>query len=161
MYKNHLKTKMSKTGLGVFTNTYIPADVPILEFTGKLFREADLPVDQNMVVQIGPDLFMGPSGDLDDIINHSCSPNCYLHILGKRAILYSLYVITPGTELTYDYSVSSTDTQDTWNMNCQCNSFKCRKVISGFQTLAPEIQELYLKRGIVPLYISDQRFSRK
>ncbi len=155
MYKNHLKVQNTPKGLGVFTEVNIPANSPILEFTGDYYNDSNLPTDQDMILQIGPNFYMGPSGDTDDIINHSCDPNCFLFLVGKRVILYSLYKIMSGTELTYDYSLSSTDTPDEWSMKCNCGSFKCRKNISGFQGLQEDLKKDYLKKGIVPLFISD------
>ena len=84
-----------------------------------------------------------------------------LHIVGKRAFLYSLYVIKANSELTFDYSTSSTDTYDTWKMNCKCCYIKCRKVISGFDYLSDEIKEKYKEKNMIPLFINDPRFSRR
>jgi hypothetical protein len=79
-------------------------------------------------------------------------------VVGNRAILYSLYQIRAGMELTIDYSVTSTDTLDTWQMNCKCGSGKCRKIISGFQYLPTEVVEDYKKKNILPLFLIDKRF---
>lgn len=152
MYKNNLEVKNNK----VYINVDIPNNSPIYEFTGALSDK--IKHDKSLVLQIGHDLYMGPSGELDDIINHSCSPNCYINIVGKRAILYSLFPIKAGSEITFDYSLSSTDTYESWTMNCNCKSYKCRKVISGFQYLDEDMKETYIKKGIVPLFINDKRF---
>lgn len=163
MYNKHLQVKKSKIENGLFTDIQIPANSPIIEFFGTIWTNETLPAhqDQDMILQIGPELYMGPSGGIDDVVNHSCNPNCYIHIVGKRVILYSLYVIPAGSELTFDYSVSSTDTLDSWKMSCQCGYFKCRKVISGYQYLSEDLKKEYTKKGIVPLFISDPRFMRK
>lgn len=164
MYKQYLKVKPSKNGIGsgVFSTIKIPADVPILEVTGDLHTEESLP-DPNhpAILQIGPNLFFGPSGDVDDYINHSCNPNCMLHIIGNRAILYSLYVIPADTELTFDYSTTSTDSLDKWSMNCLCGSSNCRKVISGFHLLSDNIKQDLKAKGMVPMFITNPIFMRK
>lgn len=159
----NLVVKSTKNGSGLFTEIKIPKDSPIYEFTGTIWTSETLPKhqDQEMILQIGPDLYMGPSGGLDDNVNHSCSPNCYIHIVGKRAILYSLYEIAAGSELTFDYSLSSTDTLDTWKLDCKCNSFRCRKVVSGFQYLSQELKDEYKKKGVIPMFINDPRFMGK
>ncbi len=157
MYNQYLKVLPTKNGDGVFTTVDIPAKTPILECTGDFFSNTNLP-NHPAVLQIADDLFLGPSGTADDKINHSCNPNCYLYIVGKRAILFSLYLIRANTELTFDYSTSSTDTLDQWKMDCNCGSYNCRKVISGFQYLDPKLQEEYKQKGMVPLFLTHNIF---
>jgi uncharacterized protein len=164
MYTKYLKVDKSKTsGNGVFTTIEIPAGVPIIEFRGTIFVEKDLPEElgRELVLQVGPNTFLGPSGTTDDYINHSCDPNCRVHIVGNRAILYSLYVIPEGAELNFDYSTNSTDTHDTWKMECKCGSNKCRKVISGHQYLDPSLREEYKKKGMIPLFITFPHFHKR
>src|SRR5579885_670688 len=154
MYNSHLVVKPCKTGMGVFTTMEIPANTPIIEVSGNLYLEKDLPDPTHpALLQVGPNLFIGPSGSTDDYINHSCDPNCWMYVAGNRAILFSLYVIPKGAELTFDYSTTATDTLEKWKMDCSCGSSKCRKVISGFQYLDPSLQEEYKKKDLVPLYI--------
>ena len=163
MYIQYLKVKPSGTGQGVFTSVQIPSDVPILEVRGPIYLEQDLP-DPNhpALLQIGTNTFIGPSGGADDYLNHSCNPNCMVHVAGNRAVLYSLYVIQAGAELTFDYSLSSTDTADKWTMNCQCGQNNCRKMISGFQYLDPTLQKILIDKNMVPLYITQpQMFPKK
>jgi SET domain-containing protein len=154
MYNQYLEVRSCKTGQGVFTKVEIPANTPIFEVTGNIYAEHELP-DPNhpALLQVGPNVFIGPSGTFDDYINHSCNPNCWMHVAGNRAICFSLYVIPAGAELTFDYSTTATDTHDKWKMECACGHAKCRQVISGFQYLEPELQEEYKNKNLVPLYI--------
>jgi hypothetical protein len=165
MYKQDLKIQPSKIGMGVFTTIDIPANVPIMELRGTLYLEKDLPSPtNNSVLQIGTNTFMGLTGVVDgvDYLNHSCNPNCLMHIVGNRAVLYSMYVIKAGSELTFDYSLSSTDTPAKWSMLCHCGDFNCRKTISGFHTLDTATQQKMIKQGMVPLYITQpQMFPKK
>jgi uncharacterized protein len=155
MYKQYLSIKPAKNGYGVFTSIEIPAAVAILEVTGTIYAEQDVPDPTNpYLLQVGPNVFIGPSGTFDDFINHSCDPNCRVRISGNRAIIFSLYVIRAGMELTFDYSTTATDTLEKWQMNCNCGSVKCRKVISGFQYLPTSLQEEYKGKGMLPLYIT-------
>lgn len=153
MSKEDLEVRTSKTGFGVFAKVTIPANEPILEFTGTIVPKDKTILDPATYLQIGGNRVMGPSGAIDDYINHSCDPNCFVHIVGNRAILYSLYVITAGTQLTFDYSTSSTDTLQQWSMTCNCNSYKCRSVISGFQYLSDERKKEYENKGMIPIFI--------
>jgi hypothetical protein len=155
MYAQYLKVKLSGTGQGVFTSIQIPADVPILEVRGPIYLEQDLP-DPNhpALLQVGTNTFIAASGGPDDYLNHSCNPNCMMHVAGNRAVLYSLYVIAAGSELTFDYSTTATDDHAKWTMPCACGQNNCRKNISGFQYLDPTLQKSLIDRGMVPLYIT-------
>lgn len=156
MFTQYLKVKPSKTGQGVFTTVQIPANVPVLEVRGPIYTEKDLP-DPNhpALLQVGPETFIAASGGPDDYLNHSCNPNCVMRVEGHRAILYSLYVIQAGAELTFDYSTTATDSIDKWKMDCQCGDFHCRRVISGFQNLDPALQQKMKDKGWVPNYIAE------
>lgn len=56
-----------------------------------------------------------------------------------------------GEEITWDYS--TTMDEDKWEMDCVCQSKNCRKRIKDFKYLPKEIQQKYIKLGIVPDYI--------
>lgn len=98
--------------------------------------------------------FVGPSGGLDDLINHSCSPNSGIKIHGKKAILIAIRNIKKNEEITCDYS---TITNDNWKMKCRCESKNCRKVIKKFKTLPKRLQNKYIKLGIVGNYILKEK----
>jgi hypothetical protein len=161
LYKQYLKVAPSKTGSGVFTSVRIPAKSPVIEVTGDLFTSATADHNHPALLQIGSDTYLGPSGDVDDYVNHSCNPNCFLHVVGNRAILFSLYDIPIGSEITFDYSTTSTDSLEQWKMECQCGDFNCRKIISGFHYLPPTLVEEYKKNGIIPLFMKDPIFMKK
>ena len=42
-------------------------------------------------------------GNVARFINHSCTPNCYSHIVGQTIWIRAGRNIRPGEELTYDY----------------------------------------------------------
>lgn len=162
MYKQYLEVRPCKTGQGVFTAVRIPAGVSILEVSGPIMLDREVPdMDDPALLQVGPNTFIGASGDVDDFINHSCDPNCKMHVVGNRAFLYSLYVIPAGAELTFDYSTTSTDTLDTWTMSCSCNSNKCRKTISGHAYLNAALKQEYTKKGMFPLYVLEPNLIQK
>src|ERR1035437_6619677 len=162
MYKQYLKVKPSKpgTGNGVFTTVQVPANVPVCQFRGNLLTKEEIDKSTDEVLEIGQDLYLGPSGGVDDVINHSCNPNCYVHIVGRRAVLYSLYVILSDTEITFDYSLNSTDKLDEWQMQCKCKSHVCRGTMSGIQYLDPQLVEDYKKKDIIPMFINKSQFKR-
>jgi len=157
MYSQYLKVKSTKSGNIVVSTTEIPANVPVLQFGGNVLKESTPPTDPN-VLQIGTNLYLSSSGGIEDSITHSCDPTCKVVCLGERAILYSLYVIKIGYPITFDYSTTSTEGNNTFQMNCNCGSFKCRKVISGINSLSPQQIENYTSKGMLSLFMTDPRF---
>ena len=147
------KTELPIKGTSITTSCQFIKDAPVFEFKGDIINKPDWSkYNQNDLLQIGKDKYMGLSGDYDDNINHSCNPNCYIHIVGNRAFLYSLYNIRPGTEITYDYSITSTATREDWSFNCHCGFSDCRKIISGYSYLDDATKTHYELIGIVPYY---------
>ena len=144
-----------KKGLGVITKVDVPKGTVIFEFRGTVMPENKIPTNADLeyYLQIGKNLFLSASGGIDDIINHSCNPNCGVIIVGNRAFLISLYVIKANTEITFDYSTTSTDTPATWSLKCNCGEYTCRKIISGYNTLPTELQKYYQSLNIIPNYV--------
>lgn len=162
MYQQYLKIQPGLSGQGVFTTVKIPANQIVFEVIGPVMLDREVPnMNDPALLQVGPNTFIGGSGSFGDYINHSCDPNCRMYVVGNRAIVYSMYVIPAGAELTFDYSTTSTDTLDSWKMNCQCGSNKCRKVISGHQYLDAALKEQYAKKGMLPLYILEPSLIQK
>lgn len=166
IYNPYLKVVDIRNRKGVITQVDIPPGTPICEFLGKVYTDKQLEELKDRIVidnvlQIGPNQYLGPSGNADDYIAHSCDPNAIVSASGCRAILYSLHYIYAGSEITFDYSTTSTDNPDSWKMNCTCGSFNCRKVISGFYNLPKELQEDYKKRNVAALFIRVPIFLRK
>jgi uncharacterized protein len=58
-------------------------------------------------------------------INHSCTPNTFMRIIGERAEFYALHPITAGTELTLDYG----DSHHNGTLPCTCQTSNCRNFI--------------------------------
>ncbi|GJL59163.1 MAG: SET domain-containing protein-lysine N-methyltransferase [Nitrospirales bacterium] len=58
-------------------------------------------------------------------INHSCTPNTFMRIIGERAEFYALHPIKAGTELTLDYG----DSHHNGELPCTCQAINCRRFI--------------------------------
>lgn len=159
-FKRNLALKKTNRGWGVFTKGEVPANSIIFEFHGEVIPAGKVPnplaPKDDYYLQIAPDKYLGPSGDFDDFVNHSCNPNCGIHIVGDRAFLKSLYLISANTEVTFDYSTTSDEDPKSWSMPCQCGVYGCRKTISGFQELDKTTKDRYKKLGIVPKYLMDK-----
>ncbi len=96
-------------------------------------------------------MYVGPSRDLDDFVNHSCNPNSGIKVTNRKVILIAIKNIQEGQEITFDYS--TTMDEDDWEMDCNCGSQYCRKKIKDFKHLSKKIQEKYIRLGIVPKFI--------
>lgn len=123
----------------------------ILNFGGDIVYDGD-DIDWSHALEIGRKnntrIYLGPSGSIDDYVNHSCNPNCAVKVGNLKASLYAIKDIAPGEELTFDYS--STCTEDDYEMNCNCKSYNCRKIISSFNKLSEKDKERLKKLGTYP-----------
>lgn len=155
MGSKNLIVRKTQNGKGVFANKDFKKNEFILEFRGDLYTSEELPTPYNKTedryMQIGENLYIGPSGDIDDFLNHSCDPNSGVKINGKKVFLIAIKEIKKNEEITWDYS--TTMDEDDWEMNCNCGSKSCRGRIRDFKYLPSDIQKKYLDLGIVPEYI--------
>jgi|ERR1700733_4225476 len=146
-------------GKGLFATANIPANHTIFEFVGKLLTQQDIasvsPAITANYLQIGANLYLDVAGQASFYTNHNCVPNCCIQIRLNRAWLVSIKPIAIGDELTFDYSTTSTDSPQTWSMQCKCgnNQFVCRKTITGFGSVPANIQQRYIGAGMVPDYV--------
>lgn len=143
-------------GRGVFAGERIFAGEEILKFSGDLIRRRDLPEihsqDEDYYLQVGDNWFLGPSGEIDDYINHSCDPNTGVVIEGKTSKLVAIQDIGRGEEIRFDYS--TTMYKPVLVMKCSCGSPICRGKVVDFIFLPEEIQTKYIALGVVPQYIT-------
>lgn len=132
----------------------------IIEFRGPRIHKSRLPRrltgTSDRYVQIGPDHYMGASGGVDDLINHSCDPNAGLRFTPDGIFLHAIRDIQPGEEISWDYS--TTLYQSGWQMECLCGSDRCRGVVGDFNQLADDTRNRYRLLGVVPLYLQQDGF---
>jgi SET domain-containing protein len=62
-------------------------------------------------------------GNLARYINHSCHPNCYVHIVGDTIWIRASRNIRSGEELTYDYM-----TDGEGQIRCRCRR-DCQRLL--------------------------------
>jgi uncharacterized protein len=104
--KPYFVVKRAKAGLGLFAVRPIRRGQRIIEYVGKIISgiESDkkggrylFEIDRNIVID-------GTSRkNLARYINHSCRPNCYAEIDGRRVFIFAKRKIAVGEELAYDY----------------------------------------------------------
>lgn len=146
--ENHL-------GKTVFAARAFAEGETMLRFAGRrLSRIPPAHGTQDRFVQIGEAEYLGPSGRVDDLINHSCDPNAGLRFAdGGAVFLVALRPIGPGEEVSWDYSTTLKDSG--WRMLCDCRAPGCREVIGNFDTLPGERQRWFLARGLVAPHLRD------
>jgi hypothetical protein len=146
--ENHL-------GKAVFAATEFAEGDVLLEFTGQRLRADQVPSRLrgrgDRFVQVTPDQYMGPSGRLDDLVNHNCAPNAGLRFADDGVFLVAIRAIAPGEEISWDYS--TTLRESNWHMLCQCKAPECRRVIGNFETLDAERQAWFRARNLVAPYL--------
>jgi hypothetical protein len=150
-----LEQKNCEHGRGIYTKERLKVGDEILLFKGPLVNFKDLPkpytAENDYYLQIGENLFMGPSGDLDDYVNHSCEPNSGIKSDVDGIKLVAIVPIAAGHQITFDYSTTMQNFD--WVMTCTCGSNTCRRKIKNFVELPKKIQTRYIKLRIVPSYI--------
>ena len=138
-------------GKAVFATEAFAEEQAIIRFSGPRVGAARLPSAlagaADRFVQIDRDRWLGPSGRIDDLINHSCSPNAGLRFADDGIVLVAIRAIAPGEEITWDYSTTLAD--DGWGMPCLCGTAACRGRIGSFSSLGAERQAWYRERGLV------------
>lgn len=95
-------------------------------------------------------IWLDPQNTIWRYFNHSCEPNTA--IIGKKKVV-ALKNILPGTELTFDYSMSDGDTL--WEMPCICRSASCRKKIHSIQRIPEKVFKAHMP--FVPTYFKRLR----
>lgn len=88
------------------------------------------------------------------VINHSCDPNAGLR---NTSDLFAIRDISPGEEITYDYS-TTVGTNDDWVMSrtCQCAAAKCRNSVGNILSLPAETLARYIHANTLPDFIKRQ-----
>ncbi len=119
-------------GRGLFTKIPLRKRQKIGEFTGERItqREGRRRAKKRQciaIVEINHQIAIDATNERSGFrfINHSCSPNTFMRIIGERAEFYSRYPIPADTELTVDCHPSHHD----GTLPCRCGSEACRGVL--------------------------------
>ena len=125
IHKLELKAKGSEKGL--FATSDISAGEVLIKFEG-----VELDHATRTSLQISRWKHLEGPGEIDDYLNHSCSPNCYVK---DRELIASVDIVS-GDEVTFDYDTTDYDMKD--GFKCNCGSDNCRHVIAGYKNLSEE-----------------------
>lgn len=147
-------------GLALYASVPYDPNTAISKFLGKLCTSKTAPthVDPGQFLQIGPDLYLGPSTSAANLANHSCEPNCKVVLRSGDPTdiwLVTMEPVEEGEELVWDYSTSMAELEpDSWALNpCLCGSSLCRGTIDQFWTLPQDLQTYYIERRAVPWFV--------
>lgn len=135
-------------GKGVFSSRPFRPGEFILQFGGERFHFSNIS-DFTHYIQITPDYFLGPTGEADDFVNHSCEPNSAVYLERGNLVLRAQQNIARDEEIVFDYGTILFREPTTFQ--CDCGSKRCRGTIGSFATLPADLQVYYQSRNMVPL----------
>src|SRR5262245_54344542 len=101
-----LVVRRSKTGLGLYTESEIPKNSCVIEYTGKPISEEEEEKSRSRYlfeISARKTIDGAPRSNTARYINHSCRPNCEPNIYKGRIYIHARRRIKPGEELNYDY----------------------------------------------------------
>jgi SET domain-containing protein len=120
-----IRRRSAIAGLGIFAAERIRRHARIIDYAGELISQAESSRREQRYLKQGRiwcfnlnrrwvrDAAVG--GNLARFINHSCRPNCYVHIVRHTIWIRAARAIEPGEELTYDYSTGGAA-----RIRCRC-----------------------------------------
>jgi hypothetical protein len=146
-------------GRSLFTRTGHRAGATLFEHQGQCLtftQAAGLP--QEHIMEIGENLVVTASGNIDDFINHSCEPNCRVEFRPDgRAMSVALRDIAPGEELTFDYATTTTreglQAFPAWRFACACGTPACRGEVSCAEEIGVARLREYAAQGLLAPHV--------
>ena len=121
-------------GTGVFAKESIIEGEKLLEFIG----EIKTGTSNDYTLQVDENKHFGRSGYMDDLVNHSCEPNCYIRF--NDTSLIAKRDIKTNEELSFHYCTTEYDLGD-FSFPCICGAQNCLKKIRGFRYLSVHEQK--------------------
>ena len=133
-----------KKGFGLFAKKDIAPGTVIGDYLGKVIKTAeyDLASDKKglylMYYSDEASIYPNLKKPGPHLLNHSCTPNCWIYIFRGHTLFFALRKIKPGEELTISYLLSPKDeTCKDCSHDCKCDSKFC----TGTMHLAPNKYE--------------------
>jgi SET domain-containing protein len=127
------RRRSSIQGWGVFATAPISKNTRIVHYAGEKIRNRESLERERRYLKKGHiwcfklnqhyvrDAAVG--GNIARFINHSCRPNCYVHIVGDMIWIRAARNIRKGEELTYDYM-----TDGEGQIRCRCRP-DCQRLL--------------------------------
>ena len=123
--------KTKDKGRGVFARKFIAKGSLIGDYVGKLVRleDIDFEKEKKKLYSMYYDDETGIYPNLEKpgvhLINHSCSPNCWIMRYKKHTIVFALKNIRKGEELTISYLLPPKMNCKPCSHQCFCKSTRC------------------------------------
>ncbi|MCB9916075.1 MAG: SET domain-containing protein-lysine N-methyltransferase [Planctomycetes bacterium] len=149
-----LLRRAGSKGLGVFAARSFAPGEHVLTFGGERLPHGEI-ADFTHTIQVDEEHFLGPSGGVDDYVNHSCEPTCQVRAVRGGLELVARRVLEAGDEVTFDYSTCLV--LEPPMSHCSCGSADCRRRVVSFWELAPGWRRRYLLQGAVPGFVVRSR----
>lgn len=132
---------------GVFASEGIRKGEKMLDFHGMIVGEKgagewDLQIGKNKFIRT-----TNGKNQIDNFLNHSCSPNSFVRKSGGKFYLVALKGIQKGEEITFDYDTTDYDNKEL-SFECKCSAENCRKKIMGFRYLSRRQKKLLEKHAL-------------
>jgi hypothetical protein len=147
-------------GQGVFAGRPFRRGEAVLMFGGPKVRRSAI-ADFTHYLEVGHGWFLGPSGGLDDLVNHGCRPNTAVEPSARAVLLRAIRHIRINEEIRFDYSTVMVT--DPTSFECRCGYRHCRRVIGAWHALPRRKRDAYIRRGLVPAFTiaAAERLSRR
>jgi SET domain-containing protein len=120
-------------GWGVFATRIIPKNTRIIDYAGEKISNQESLKRERRYIRDGhiwcfkltnrTVIDAGVGGNVARYINHSCRPNCYIHIQDGVIWIRAARTIRKGQELTYNYN-----TDGEGLIKCRCRP-GCQKLL--------------------------------
>jgi hypothetical protein len=129
-----IKTSQSK-GRGVFANTDIQAGTVIGDYLGKIYPDDETVEKENHEKNKGlyslwyndtVTVCADPKDVGIHLINHNCTPNCFMYPYKGHTLYVAVRKIFKGEELTVDYLLDPPLINEICDDRCLCESLVCR-----------------------------------
>ncbi len=125
-----IKTTKRK-GRGLFAKKEITAGTVIGDYLGKVIRTVDYDLDKDKdglyLMYYSDEASIYPDLKKPDIhlLNHSCTPNCWIYTYRGHTLFFALRIIKLGEELTISYLLGPKETCTNCVHICKCGSDRC------------------------------------
>jgi SET domain-containing protein len=120
-------------GWGVYATQSIPKNTRVIDYAGQKISNQESLKRERRYIRNGhiwcfkltnrTVVDAGVGGNVARYINHSCEPNCYVHIVDGTIWIRASRHIRRGEELTYDYN-----TDGDGRITCQCRK-GCQRLL--------------------------------
>lgn len=137
--------KTKKKGRGVFTKLAFPKGIIIGDYIGKLIhiKDIDFNAEKKNLYLMNYSNEIGIYPNLKKpgvhLINHSCSPNCWVYKYKGHTLVFAMRKIKKNEEFTIHYLLPPKMTYENCTHICFCGSKNC----TGSMHLSEEIYKIW------------------